>query len=256
MRVDLAGKRAIITGASQGIGRGVFEVFAQLGVRCVTAARRKNILEEHANYVISTGGVAPVPIEVDLFHAGAAAYLFEQAENALGGVDILVNAAGRSKAPDAPRQTSFNHPSELWEKELHLNYVVLRELTFAVLPSMQERRFGRIINVTGKSEPEKLSTANPPKAAVHAWAKGLSRLIARDGVTINQISPGKIVSEQILANYSAQELDAYSKNDIPLGRLGTSEELGYLAAFLASPHAGYITGAVIPLDGGMKRYAF
>ena len=120
MRVDIAGKRAIVTGASQGIGRGVFEVFAQLGVRCVTAARRKNILEEHAKYVISTGGVAPVPIEVDLFHAVAAAYLFEQAENALGGVDILVNAAGRSKAPDAPRQTSFNHPVNYGRKSYTL----------------------------------------------------------------------------------------------------------------------------------------
>ena len=256
MRVSLTGKRAIITGASQGIGRGVFEVFAQLGVRCVTAARRKNILEEHSKEVIAMGGIAPVPIEVDLFEAGAASYLFEQAQGALGGVDILVNAAGRSKAPDAPRQTPFHHPSELWEKELHLNYVALRELTFAVLPSMQARKFGRVINVTGKSEPEKLSTANPPKAAVHAWSKGLSRSIARDGVTINQISPGKIVSEQILANYSAQELEAYGKKDIPLGRLGTPQELGYLAAFLASPEAGYITGAVIPVDGGMKRYAF
>jgi len=256
MRVSLVGKRALVTGASQGIGRGIVEVFARLGVRCVTAARRKDILEEHAQELIATGGVAPVPIEVDLFEDKAASYLFEQAESALGGVDILVNAAGRSKAPDAPRQTPFNHPSELWEKELHLNYVVLRELTFMVLPSMQERKYGRVINVTGKSEPEKLSTANPPKAAVHAWAKGLSRLIALDGVTINQISPGKIVSEQIIANYSASELEAYSKKDIPLGRLGNPEELGYLAAFLASPQAGYITGAVIPVDGGMKRYAF
>lgn len=256
MRVSLAGKRAIVTGASQGIGRGVFAVFARLGVRCVTAARRKHVLEEHAKEVIATGGVAPVPIEVDLFEAGAAAYLFEQAQSALGGVDILVNAAGRSKAPDAPRQTPFSHPSELWEQELHLNYVVLRELTFTVLPSMQERKYGRIINVTGKSEPEKLSTANPPKAAVHAWAKGLSRLVACDGVTINQISPGKIVSEQILANYSSLELEAYSKRDIPLGRLGFPEEVGYMAAFLASPEASYITGTVIPVDGGMKRYAF
>jgi 3-oxoacyl-[acyl-carrier protein] reductase len=65
-----------------------------------------------------------------------------------------VNAAGRSKAPDAPRQTPFNHPSELWEKELHLNYVVLRELTFMALASMHERKYGRVINVTGISEPE------------------------------------------------------------------------------------------------------
>ena len=116
MRVGLVGKRALVTGASQGIGRGIVEVFARLGVRCVTAARRKDILEEHAQELIATGGVAPVAIEVDLFEDNAASYLFEHAENALGGVDILVNAAGRSKAPDAPRQTPFNHPSELWEK--------------------------------------------------------------------------------------------------------------------------------------------
>ena len=117
---------------------------------------------------------------------------------------FLVNAAGRSKAPSAPRNTPFDYPSQLWEKELHLNYVVIRELTFAVLPQMQEQKHGRIINITGKSEPEKLGTANPPKAAVHAWAKGLSRAIAKYGITVNEIAPGKIISEQILNNYSSK----------------------------------------------------
>ena len=147
----------------------------------------------------------------------------------LGEVDILVNSAGRSKAPVAPRNTPFNHPSELWEKELHLNYVVLRELTFLLLPQMQKRQYGRIINITSL-EPEKLGTANPPKAAVHAWAKGLSRMIAKDGVTINQISPGKIISEQILANYSTAERQKYESEDIPLGYFGSPEDVGNLRA--------------------------
>ena len=256
MNLNLKGKRALVTGASNGIGNGVAKVLASLGVKCVIAARRIALLEKLADEISMTGGVPPVPIITDLFDVGAADKLASQAMEVLGGIDILVNSAGRSKAPSAPRNTPFNHPSQFWEKELHLNYVVIRELTFALLPQMQEQKYGRIINITGKSEPEKLGTANPPKAAVHAWSKGLSRLIAKDGITINAISPGKILSEQILRNYSLEERRKYESKDIPLGYLGSPEDVGHLVAFLSSANAEYITGAVIPVDGGFRKFAF
>jgi 3-oxoacyl-[acyl-carrier protein] reductase len=256
MNLNLKGKRAVITGASNGIGNGIAKVLANLGVLCLISARRSELLEKTKEEIERNGGIAPIPFAVDLFEQGAPKKLAHKALEVLGEVDILVNSAGRSKAPAAPRNTPFNHPSELWEKELHLNYVVLRELTFLLLPQMQKRKYGRIINITGKSEPEKLGTANPPKAAVHAWAKGLSRMIAQDGVTINQISPGKIISEQILANYSAVERQKYESEDIPLGYFGFPEDLGNLVAFLSSSQAEYITGTVIPVDGGFRKFAF
>ncbi len=256
MKLNLDGKRALVTGASAGIGKGAAEVLAGLGVKCVIAARRMSSLEKLKEEIIAKGGVAPIPVAVDLFEMGASIELATRANQCLGGIDVLVNAAGRSKAPSAPRNTPFDYPSQLWEKELHLNYVVIRELTFAFLPQMQKQKHGRIINITGKSEPEKLGTANPPKAAVHAWAKGLSRAIAKYGITVNEIAPGKIISEQILNNYSSEERQKYASCDIPLGYLGSPEDVGYLVAFLASSKAEYITGSVIPVDGGLKKFAF
>lgn len=256
MNLNLEGKRAVITGASNGIGNGIARVLANLGVLCLISARRSDLLEKTKEEIERNGGIAPIPFAADLFDQGSPEKLAHKALEVLGEVDILVNSAGRSKAPAAPRNTPFNHPSELWEKELHLNYVVLRELTFLLLPQMQKRQYGRIINITGKSEPEKLGTANPPKAAVHAWAKGLSRMIAKDGVTINQISPGKIISEQILANYSTAERQKYESEDIPLGYFGSPEDVGNLVAFLSSSQAEYITGTVIPVDGGFRKFAF
>jgi 3-oxoacyl-[acyl-carrier protein] reductase len=100
-----------------------------------------------------------------------------------------------------------------------------------------------------------MRTANPPKAAVHGWAKGLSRQIARYNVTVNSIPPGKIVSEQILRNYSKEEMDHTSKW-IATGGFGIAEDIGHLVTFLSSPLARYITGTVIPVDGGFRRYAF
>ena len=163
MKLNLEGKRALVTGASAGIGKGTAEVLAGLGVKCVIAARRMSLLEKLKEDIIAQGGEVPIPVAVDLFEAGASVKLAKQTNECLGGIDVLVNAAGRSKAPSAPRNTPFDYTSQLWEKELHLNYVVIRELTFAVLPQMQEQKYGRIINITGKSEPEKLGTANPQK---------------------------------------------------------------------------------------------
>ena len=121
---------------------------------------------------------------------------------------------------------------------------------------MIDKGYGRIINITGKSEPEKPRTANPPKAAVHAWSKGLSREIAKFGITVNCIPPGKIVSEQILRNYSSEERAAYENYDIALGKFGDPSDIGNLIAFLASPLASQITGSVIPVDGGLENLLF
>jgi 3-oxoacyl-[acyl-carrier protein] reductase len=137
-----------------------------------------------------------------------------------------------------------------------LNFTRLRQLTHAVLPGMIERRWGRIINITGKSEPDRINAAFAAKAAVHSWAKGLSRDIGRFGITVNAIAPGRIISEQILRNYPEEERRRFSAEEIPVGAYGEPADLACLAVFLASPLAHYITGTVIPVDGGLRRYQF
>jgi 3-oxoacyl-[acyl-carrier protein] reductase len=121
---------------------------------------------------------------------------------------------------------------------------------------MVSRKWGRIVNITGKSEPDHLIAATPAKAAVHAWSKGLSREVGKHGITVNCIPPGRIMSEQIRRKYSEDYRAAQSSSEIPVGRYGEPEELAALAVFLASPIARYITGAVLPVDGGLRRYAF
>jgi 3-oxoacyl-[acyl-carrier protein] reductase len=137
-----------------------------------------------------------------------------------------------------------------------LNFTRQRQLTHAILPGMIEHHWGRIINITGKSEPEKLNAAFAAKAALHSWAKGLSRDVGKHGITVNSIAPGRIISEQILRNYPPEERKRFSDTEIPVGEYGQPEDLAVLAVFLASPLARYITGTVIPVDGGLRRYQF
>lgn len=138
-----------------------------------------------------------------------------------------------------------------------VNFFRLRELTHAVLPGMIAQRWGRIVNITGGSEPRRLNAANSAKAAVHAWAKGLSREIAKHGISINSIQPGRIITEQILRLYPTEEnRREFAAHEIPAGRFGEPGELADLAIFLASERARYINGTVIPVDGGMSKFAF
>ncbi|HET8608202.1 MAG TPA: SDR family oxidoreductase [Burkholderiales bacterium] len=250
MDLQLKGRTALVTGASQGIGHAIARGLAAEGTRLVIAARRANLLDALANDIAAAGGVRPTSVEIDVMQEGAPQRLADAALKALGKVEILINCAGGS------RPLSIDAPEEKWVEAMTLNFTRVRQLTHAVLPDMMRHKWGRIINITGKSEPFGLNAAFAAKAAVHAWSKGLSREVGRHGITINCIPPGRIMSEQIRRNYPEQERKEFSEREIPVGRYGEPEELACLAVFLASPIAGYISGTVLPVDGGLRRYSF
>jgi 3-oxoacyl-[acyl-carrier protein] reductase len=252
MDLKLEGKTALVTGASsQGIGRAIAKGLAAEGVRLCIAARRRDLLEQLSAEVVSAGGRQPQIAIVDLLQEGGPQELAQEARRGLGRIDILVNCAGGGGG-----KFSITDPEEKWVKEMTFNYTRTRQLILAVLPEMIERKWGRIINISGKSEPKGLAGATAPKAALHGLSKGLSNEVGKYGITVNSIAPGKILTEQILRKNTERERRKYAEHEIPIGRFGNPEELACLAVFLASPHASYITGTVIPVDGGLRRYAF
>lgn len=251
MDLQLTGKTALVTGASQGIGRAIAAGLAREGVHVALAARRVHLLQALSGEIEKGGGKTPAIIEADLYNPETPERLAAAATWQLGRVDILINAAGGS------RPMPFESPVEKWDEGMTVNFFRLRELSHAVIPGMVQNRWGRIINITGSSEPRGINAANSAKAAVHAWAKGVSREMAKHGITINSIQPGRIMSEQILRFHPTEEdRQRFAQENIPMGRFGEPEELANLAIFLASPRAGYITGTVTPVDGGMSRFAF
>ena len=251
MDLQLSGKTALVTGASRGIGRAVALGLAREGVKLAIAARRVNLLQELAQEISAQRGAEPLVLEVDLYQEGSAEKLAQSASTGLGRIDILVNAAGGS------RPFPFEATKEQWAEGMLVNFIRLRELSHAVIPGMKAHGFGRIVNITGTSEPRGINAANSAKAAVHAWAKGLSREMAAHGITINSIQPGRIMSEQIVRMHPTEDSRRdFARQNIPAGRFGEPEELANLVVFLSSPLAGYVTGTVIPVDGGMSRFAF
>ena len=246
MDLGIAGKTALVTGASIGIGRGIAVALAREGVKLAVVARRRNLLEELEKELKTK----LVIIEHDLLADNSVEKIAEQALRGLGSVEILINNAGGS------RRFTLESNDAQWDEALMLNFTRQRQLAHQLLPQMMTRKWGRIVNITGKSEPEGLNGAFAAKAAMHAWAKGLSREVGKHGITVNCIPPGRIISEQILRNYPPEYRQWQSEHEIPVGEYGQPEDLANLVCFLASPRARYITGAVIPVDGGLRRYQF
>jgi 3-oxoacyl-[acyl-carrier protein] reductase len=250
MDLQLEGRTALVTGASMGIGHAIARGLAAEGVKMAVVARRENLLRELADEIARGQNPAPHLIVQDIMARDSAARIRDAALTALDHIDILINCAGGS------RPLPLDAGEDRWEEAITLNFTRVRQLTHAILPHMIERKWGRIVNITGKSEPEHVNAAFSAKAAIHAWAKGLSRDIGRHGITVNSIAPGRIMSEQIRRNYPPEERERMSRTEIPVGRYGEPEELAVMAVWLCSPLARYITGTVIPVDGGLRRYQF
>jgi 3-oxoacyl-[acyl-carrier protein] reductase len=229
-----------------GIGRAIAAALSKEGVRLAVVARRRKLLEALQEEL----GQPLIIIEADLLEGGSIERICAEALEGLGSVEILVNNAGGS------RKFTLEASEAQWEEALTLNFTRQRQLAHRLLPQMMARRWGRIVNITGKSEPEGINGAFCAKAAMHSWAKGLSREVGRHGITVNSIPPGRILSEQILRNYSPEYRKKQGEEEIPVGEYGQPEDIANLVCFLASPCARYITGAVIPVDGGLRRYQF
>jgi 3-oxoacyl-[acyl-carrier protein] reductase len=246
MDLGISGKTALVTGASVGIGRQIAKSLAAEGVKLAVVARRRELLETLQTEI----GAKLVIIECDFMKEDAPGTIANAALAGLGAVDILVNNAGGS------RKFKLDTDEAQWNEAMTLNFTRQRQLTHKLLEQMMAKKWGRIVNLTGKSEPEGINGAFCAKAAMHSWSKGLSREVGKHGITVNCIPPGRIMSEQILRNYTPEYRAWQSEHEIPVGEYGQPEDIANLVCFLASPRARYITGAVIPVDGGLRRYQF
>ena len=236
---------AIVTGAARGIGLAIAERLAAEGATVVMS----DILDDAGQAAATTLGATYLRCDVSK-SADVNALVSAVAER-FGAIDILVNNAGSSRP-----QVDLGS-DEVWMESMEINFHAGRRITHALVPMMQANKWGRIINLTGQDEPFMVNAANAPNGAVHIWAKALSRKLGRDGITVNSIPPGRIHSEQIdLRIMPTEEARRdWAEREVPVGYIGEPEDLGVLVAFLCSPRARYITGQVIHVDGGTRRFS-
>jgi 3-oxoacyl-[acyl-carrier protein] reductase len=233
MTLPLAGRTAIVCGSSSGMGLAIAERLREDEANVVMFARRADVLEREAERI---GGV---PIAGDVRETSDRRRLVDTAVDRFGGVDILVNNSGGPGRGGALEKT----------------VVSAVELTLLCLPHLRRSGHGRVINVESSTirEPTPaLVLSNAVRPGVAGWMKTLASEVGPDGVTVNTIAPGRIDTERIREVYphgpSKEDLEA-----IPLRRLGRPREIAEVAAFLASDAGSYVTGTVIPVDGGLTR---
>ena len=254
MDLQLNGRACIVTGASIGIGVGIAKVLAREGACVALVARRLDLLEKVAAEIFEQTGTRPLIIAEDLTTADGPQNVINKAIEAFGQVDVLINNAGASMPVESGTSDEIE---AVWDKSFALNFTAIRRLTDAALPSMKANGWGRIINVTGYMEPRHLNAAYSAKAAVNVWSKGLSCVVAKEGITINCIAPGLIRSEQIMDRLMPDDTarQEFIDANIPTGRLGEPEDIGQVVTFLASPLARLVTGVLLPVDDGMHYFA-
>jgi 3-oxoacyl-[acyl-carrier protein] reductase len=250
MDLQLSGKTALVSGASQGLGRAIVKTLAGEGVTVFATARNPELLASLVTEIEADGGTKPIVFEQDFVAVDGPQKIVDAALAALGHVDILVNNAGGS------RPMSVDAPEEHWVEGMTLNFDRHRQLTQKLLPNFLERKQGAIISLSGNLEPEVVNAAMVAKAGLVVWSKGLSEQIGKHGITVNCVQPGLIDTAQIRRLYPDGERQKFAEREIAMRDFGEPQDVANAVTFLASPCAKYITGTVMLVDGGMRRYSF
>jgi 3-oxoacyl-[acyl-carrier protein] reductase len=271
MELGLSGRVALVMGASRGIGRGIAAGLAREGARVAIASptpqRIEAAAEEIAAEVANTpdrgstvgrgtdGGAEVVPFVADTSDLDRLAALPGEVEAALGPVEILVCNTG-----GPPFGGALDQSLDEWDEAYRSLVLAPRVLAGAVVPGMRERGWGRIVNVGSSSTREPipaLNLSNANRMAAVGFLKTLATDVAGDGITVNTVATGLFATDRLAdASGSLEGAEEGARKDVPAGRLGRPEEYGDLVAFLCSERAAYVTGIVIPIDGGALRSVF
>lgn len=266
MDLKIEGKRALVTGASSGIGRGIALALAAEGADVVVHGRDRARCEETASAIRAAGGSACIALGDLAIDAGAA-----DVAGAAGEIDILVNNIGGTESTGGGLTGWFDVKPEHWAGALQQNLVSAVRMVHALVPAMRVRGWGRVINISsggGASPPDTVPEYCAAKAGLNNMTVGLSKALARSGVTVNTVSPGCTrtrMFENSLATIGdargwPEDLDAREALFMDLGifpcttqRYGRPEDIGTLVAWLASPHADFVNGANYRIDGGQVQ---
>jgi 3-oxoacyl-[acyl-carrier protein] reductase len=251
MDLGLKGKRALVTGATRGIGKAIAETLAAEGADVGICARSAKGVAEvvHALEALGarTGGVKAVGDALDVADHGTLAAWVAGMARALGGIDIVVSNVSALADGDAP---------EAWAAQFAVDVMATKTLVDAALPWLERSKAGAIVAISSISamEVDRPDAYSSLKAALHPYVKGLSRALAPKGVRANLVSPGTIYFDDGYWGKVKREQPDYFAKMIaynPLGRMGHPEEIGRVTAFVASPAASFMTGANVVVDGGM-----
>ena len=254
MELGLSGKRALVLGGNRGIGFGIAKALAAEGVRVAIAARDRAKLKQSADELRGAG------FELDLQDVAAIPKFAAKVTGEFGPIDIVVNNTGGPAYGGAS-----GRPLEEWRSRFEDMVLSVIALADALVPGMRQRRWGRVLTVVSQGVIQPipvLGISNALRSSLVAWSKTLASEVAADGVTANVIVPGRIDTERVRLTdeavaarekISPEEARRKSWATIPMGRYGTVEEIGAMAAFLASERASYVTGSLVRVDGGIIR---
>jgi 3-oxoacyl-[acyl-carrier protein] reductase len=257
VNLGLEGKAALVAASSKGLGRAVAEHLAAEGATLALCARDRTSLDETRKAIEERYGVRTIAVASDLTEQSGVARVVDAALDAFGRVDVLVTNTGGP--PPGPFES---HSLETWRHAVRQNLESVLLLVAGVLPGMKERRWGRIVNITSiavKQPVDGLMLSNSIRAAVTGFARTLANEVAPYGITVNNLLPGYTLTARMdeLATHNArargvpvEEIHEGWTREIPMARLGRPEELGAVAAFLASEQASYVTAQSIAVDGG------
>lgn len=261
MDLGLKDKVAIVLAASKGLGRASAAALAAEGARVTIGARNGQALEQTAQEIQRASGSPVLAVPTDVTRAEDIEAIVAATVREFGRVDILVNNAG---GPPAGKFEAFGDAQ--WQAAFELNLLSTVRLVRQVLPHMRKTGSGRVITIVSTSVKQPIDgllLSNAIRTAVVGLAKTLSVELAPDNITVNNVCPGRILTDRLRQIYkldekvqqgmSQEEVLRGISQDIPLGRIGKPEELGALVAFLASQQAAYITGTTIQVDGGLVR---
>ncbi|MBP5634295.1 SDR family oxidoreductase [Candidatus Saccharibacteria bacterium] len=247
---DLSGKVAVVTGASSGLGVQMATAFARQGADLVILARRVERLEEFAEKLRKEYKVKVLPLKCDVTSTDDINAAAEAAEKEFGKVDILLNCAGSSKDKGVVDMTD-----DEWDFTIATDETSVFKMTRAFARIMQKNKYGRIINIAsmyglvGNTEIHTVAY-HASKGAVVNFTRAVAAELATDGITCNAICPGYFETELTKAVLDTESFQQFAKTHVPMQRYGKPGELDAAAVFLASDEARYVTGAILPVDGG------